>query len=124
MIVSRFFLFSTLLMLLLVGLGYLIWATSSLELSFSAIFLAIFISFLTAVIAYALTSAGLEKASTQFATLLILGMFAKMVVGIAATLIVALAFKPLIREFVFAYFISYFVFTTFEVYGLMRKLRA
>lgn len=111
-------------MLLLVGIGYLVWSSSSLEMNFSAIFLAIFLSFLAAVIAYALTYLGLEKGTGQFATLLILGMFAKMMVGIAATLVVALAFKPLIREFVFAYFISYFVFTSFEVYGLMRKLRA
>lgn len=107
----------------LIVLSYLIWKYAPLAASYPAISIAIFISFVTTLVAYALTYMGLEKQTGQFTLLLLSGIGAKMLVGLVAPLVVALAFKPVVIEFVIAYFISYFIFTAFEVYGLMRKLR-
>jgi hypothetical protein len=111
-------------MVFLIVLSFLLWKYVPLSASYPAISIAIFISFVTTLLAYTLTFMGLEKRTGQFATLLISGIGAKMLVGLAAALTVALLFRPVVLEFVIAYFISYFMFTAFEVYGLMRKLRA
>lgn len=121
--ISLFFLRTTLLMLLLMSLSFAIWKFGALTASYPAISSAIFISFVSTLLAYTLTYMGLEKATGQFATLLLSGIVVKMLVGLIAPLVVALVFKPVVVEFVIAYFISYFIFTAFEVYGLMRKLR-
>ena len=111
-------------MIFLIALSFVLWKYVPLAASYPAISIAIFISFGTTLLAYALTYMGLEKKSGHFATLLISGIGAKMLAGLAAALIVALIFRPVVLEFVLSYFISYFIFTAFEVYGLMRKLRA
>lgn len=91
--------------------------------SFVAVLIALITSLLTTWVAYSVTYSGLEKNTNQFVALLLTGMLAKMLVGIIAILVVALRFEPVMPEYVVAYFIGYFLFTGFEVYGLIRKLR-
>lgn len=87
-------------------------------------FAGILVSFITGAAAYVLSYTGIDKATGQFVTFLMMGMITKMFVGIILVVVMVIQFKPLIKEYVTAYFISYFIFTAFEVYGLMRKLRA
>lgn len=49
-------------------------------------------------------------------------MLLKMMIGVMAVFLV-LKFKDFATPFVLAYFFCYFVFTSLEVYYLMRKLR-
>ncbi|MEZ4825987.1 MAG: hypothetical protein R3C61_06795 [Bacteroidia bacterium] len=89
-----------------------------------AVISAILVSFLTGIAAYTLTYNGLQKSTRKFVTFLIMGMLAKMFTGIIIVIVMAVAFRPMIIEYVTSYFLSYFILTAFEVYGLMRKLRA
>ncbi len=92
---------------------------------FPALVIAILLSLGSTILAYILSYNGLDQKRTQgFITYLMAGMFSKMMIGIISVLIVALEFQFMLKEYVFSFFISYFIFTGFEVYGLMRKLRA
>ena len=86
--------------------------------------IAIGVSFFTGLMAYMLVYFGLEAGTRVFMARLVLGMVIKMLIGVIIVLVVVIEFKPVVKEYVGAYFIAYFAFTAFEVYGLMRKLRA
>ena len=47
----------------------------------------------------------------------------KLLIGLVAVAIVVLMDRSMVSEFVVSFFLSYFVFTSFEVYSLMRSLR-
>lgn len=85
---------------------------------------AILVSYITGSIAYMITFQGLDKGTRQFSAMLVLGMFSKLLIGLIGVLVVAVEFKPMLKSYVLTYMLTYFVFTAFEVYGLMRKLRA
>lgn len=85
---------------------------------------AILVSFITGGLAYIITYQGLDKSTRQFSAMLVLGMFSKLLIGLIGVLVVAVEFKPMLKSYVATYMLTYFVFTAFEVYGLMRKLRA
>lgn len=86
-------------------------------------YLALFISAASSVMAYAIVSGGLKKNIGMFTSYIIGSMLAKMMVGILTITIIALNFKDFSTAFVLIYFLCYFIFTGFEVYSLMRKLR-
>lgn len=110
--------------IILVFVGYLVVEYLILQQrSFAAVGIATAIAFFPTIIAYTLTYSGLDKSTTGFIGLLLTGMFAKMVIGIMAIVVVALRFRPVRDEFVVTYIIAYFLFTGFEVYSLLRKLR-
>lgn len=111
-----------------IGIAALLIAAANLlsgNYSMAGMAAAILLTLSVTIIAYILTFKGLDrKDSGGFTTFLMMGMFCKMIVGLVSVLIVALQFKFMLKEYVFSFFISYFIFTGFEVYGLMRKLRA
>jgi hypothetical protein len=88
-----------------------------------AVLLAVLVALLPTLLAYTLTWLGLDKNTTHFLGFLAAGMLGKMLVGILSILLVAVQFEAVRDEYVVTYIIAYFVFTSFEVYGLIRKLR-
>lgn len=86
--------------------------------------IAILISFITTALAYSINYSNLFKGNRSFMSALVLAMGSKMIIGIISVLVTAVQFTDQIKEYVVAYFLSYFIFTAFEVYSLMRKLRA
>ncbi|MEM7654580.1 MAG: hypothetical protein AAF399_00515 [Bacteroidota bacterium] len=91
--------------------------------SFPAILSAILIACVPTLLAYSLTKPVLDKSQKQFMQMLMTGMMAKMFVGLISIVIVGVRFREIRSEYVVTYIIAYFVFTGFEVYGLMRSLR-
>lgn len=65
----------------------------------------------------------LEKKFTLFMYAVLGGMMAKMFIGIVSVVAVLLLRKDWKIFYVAAYFFSYFLYTFFEVYVLMRNLR-
>ncbi|MEM6764515.1 MAG: hypothetical protein AAF824_04765 [Bacteroidota bacterium] len=123
MSIPRFITIILLLMIILTGMGYLIAQRYGYE-PLAAV-AAISLSGMLAMLAYTLSYKGLEKKeTTTFVAYLLSGMLAKMLVGILTVVFIALEYKEVVSEYVVSFFLSYFVFTSFEVYGLMRKLRA
>ena len=86
--------------------------------------IAVTISLITTCLAYSINYSNLFKGNRSFMSALVLAMGSKMIIGIISILIVAVQYTGQIKEYVVAYFLSYFIFTAFEVYSLMRKLRA
>ena len=81
------------------------------------------VNFLLTSVAYAIVAKGLEKRPMQFTGYVMGGMMVKMMVGIAVILAVGLRFKEHLLSYALTFVITYFAFTGFEVYGLIRKLR-
>ncbi len=73
--------------------------------------------------AYTIVYNGLETKITMFTAYITGSMLLKMMVGIMGVTLVALKFKEYATPFVLSYFFCYFIFTSLEVYWLMRKLR-
>jgi len=83
---------------------------------------AIGVSLVTGIAAYALANYGLKKRVNQFISSILSAMTVKMLLGILAVVFVAITFPAVVKEYVIMYFFCYFVFTSFEVLGLMRNL--
>ena len=124
MSIPRFIILTALATAPLIALAF--WMTQQWIPQYSpyAMSTAILVSFFTGLIAYILLYINLDKASRLFVTSLAVGTVSKMFIGIVVVLFVAIQYKPVIKEYVVAYFLSYFILTAFEVYGLMTKLRA
>lgn len=123
MSIPRFITIILLLIIVLTGVGYLIAQRYGYEPL--AVVVAISLSGLLTMVAYTLSYKGLDKKeTTTFVAYLLTGMFAKMLVGILTVILIALEYKEIVSEYVVSFFLAYFIFTAFEVYGLMRKLRA
>ena len=123
MSIPRFITIILLLIIVLTGVGYLIAQRYGYEPL--AVVVAISLSGLLTMVAYTLSYKGLDKKEpTTFVAYLLTGMFAKMLVGILTVILIALEYKEIVSEYVVSFFLAYFIFTAFEVYGLMRKLRA
>ncbi|MEM7372874.1 MAG: hypothetical protein AAF587_29905 [Bacteroidota bacterium] len=110
--------------IILVLIGMLLHTYWVPQTSQAAINYAILVGFLTAVFAYIINFNGLEGGNRKFFASVVVAMSTKMLVGIIIVVIVAVSYKHMVKEYVISYFFSYFIFTAFEVYGLMRKLRA
>ncbi|WNJ21395.1 hypothetical protein [Pontibacter sp. G13] len=119
--ISRFVPILSIVAAALVGLAFAFVAGT--DYSMIAIGLAILVAFVPTIFAYIITYWGLDKDSKRFMGFLLTGMMAKMLVGILSIVLVAIRFSHVRNEYVVAYMVSYFVFTAFEVYGLIRKLR-
>jgi heme A synthase len=92
--------------------GSLPWAMGAMSLSA-----------VSAIAAYAIVFNGIEKQIRLFTTYVTGSMLLKMMVGMMAVTLVALKFKEFATPFVLSYFLCYFIFTSLEVFWLMRKLR-
>ncbi len=86
--------------------------------------LALLLTFVTTTFAYAINSPNLKKGNKNFVAAMVLGMGSKMILGLISIVNVVLQFNEVLKEYVVVYILSYFIFTGFEVYSLMRKLRA
>jgi hypothetical protein len=87
------------------------------------VYFAIVLSAVSSIVAYTIVSSGIQQRIPLFTTYIIGSMLAKMMLGILSITVVALKFKTHSTTYVLSYFSCYFIFTGFEVYALMRKLR-
>ena len=124
MSIARFILFSLLIAAFLVLTAYVAQQYWLPSISFPAMSVAVLISLLTTNLAYSINFKNLFKGNRSFISALLVAMTSKMIIGIISILYVAIQYTDQIKEYVTAYFLSYFAFTAFEVYSLMRKLRA
>lgn len=85
---------------------------------------AIALAGVTGMIGYAIAYKGITTQVKLFTAYVMGSMFLKMMVGLMGITIVALQFKDFAKPFVLVYFFCYFIFTSFEVVTLLRKLRA
>ncbi|MDX1906942.1 MAG: hypothetical protein SF053_07885 [Bacteroidia bacterium] len=123
MSVIRFWTWSSLIAAALLAIGWLLVTGLMPQYSPYAVLVAVLVAWVPALIAYAITYPGLEQNMTGFVGRLLGGMAAKMLTGIMTIVVVAVAFKAQRNEYVVTYILAYFIFTGFEVYSLMRKLR-
>jgi hypothetical protein len=91
--------------------------------SLTFIYIAVGLSALSGILAYAIVYNGLQKSIRMFTSYIIGSMLAKMMIGLASITLIALKFKGFATVYVLTYFFCYFIFTSFEVYTLMRNLR-
>lgn len=120
---SRFFLISVLITAVLGGLAYFVVQAMTPPASFNATFIAILVGFFSTLFAFYISNQVLHKSSKLFFSIIFAAMFGKMLIGIITVLIVAFKFSSVKKEYVFAYFFSYFIYTAFEVTVLLRNLR-
>lgn len=109
--------------LLLLGLNLGVGYSWMPQFSALAMAIATLVSYLTGIGAYALVYSGLSKDTQQFLGFLVTAMLGKMLIGILTIVVVAVKYKAVRDEYIVVFFISYFIFTAFEVFSLMRKLR-
>ena len=121
--IPQFLTLITFVALGLMAAGYLVVTGLGWPYSANAVLIAILVALLPTLAAYTLTYLGLDKDTTHFVGYLAVGMLGKMLIGILSILLVAVQFEAVRDEYVVTYIIAYFVFTSFEVYGLIRKLR-
>lgn len=123
MSVKKFVLVVSIVFVVLLGFSYLMLQLLDPTKSFLAVSVAILVSYLTTLVAYVATFSGLDKKTNTFISYLLTGMVAKMFAGLITIVVVALRFPEVRNEYVAAFMLAYMVFTSFEVYGLIRKLR-
>lgn len=123
MSITRYTLVSLAIMVVVMGLAWLgrdaLLPPGSLPWVLGAIGLAS----ASGIVAYAIVYTGIEKQIRLFTTYVMGSMLLKMMLGIGAVTLVALKYKEFATPFVLSYFFCYFIFTSLEVYWLMRKLR-
>ena len=121
---AKYILLSLVIGLVMVGLGILLTTWVYPEYNTLAISVAVLVSMVSGILAYLMVRSKLGADGKTFMGAIMVGMLIKMLIGLTSVLIVALSFRPVVREYVTVFFLSYFIFTAFEVYALMRNLRA
>lgn len=121
--VKKFVLVLTIALVVLLAVSYGMLELLNPEKSFLAVAIAVLVSYGTTLIAYVATFSGLDKKTNTFISYMLTGMVAKMFAGLITIVVVALRFPEVRNEYVAAFMLAYMVFTSFEVYGLIRKLR-
>ena len=81
------------------------------------------LSGLSGIIAFLITFSGIQKRIRSFMNYVMGGMLAKLFIGIITVSIVAIKAGDYAMLFVLSYFFAYILFTSFEVFALMRNLR-
>lgn len=122
--IPRFLFFFTIIAAVLLCIAWLIATYWITEANRDFMMAAVLVSYFTGALAYIITFQGIDKGTRQFSAMLVLGMFSKLLIGLIGVLVIAVEFKPMLKSYVSTYMLTYFVFTAFEVYGLMRKLSA
>ncbi len=118
--------FTSILTALTLALGIGIFACSSslfAAYNFKIMLIALFLSYISTLGVFILSYNVINKSFKLFMYAVLGSMIAKMALGIFFVILVGIKFKPHILPFVATYFFSYFLFTSFEVWGLMRNLR-
>ncbi len=121
--VKKFVLVLTIALVVLLAVSYGMLELLNPEKSFLAVAIAVLVSYGTTLVAYVATFSGLDKKTNTFISYMLTGMVAKMFAGLITIVVVALRFPEVRNEYVAAFMLAYMVFTSFEVYGLIRKLR-
>lgn len=121
--IPKFILIQSLVTVALFIAGYLSLSQSFDPNSRLWICLAIWLSSVAGAVSYVITYAGMEKSIRAFSTYLIGGMVFKMFFAIISLSVFSITMNPLAIPFVLAYFFSYIIFISFEIYALLRKLR-
>lgn len=85
--------------------------------------IAVALSAVSSMVSYAIVAAGIRIRIQRFMSYIMGGMMMKLFVGIASITVVAWKYKDYASIYVLTYFVSYIIFTAFEVYTLMRNLR-
>lgn len=119
-----FLLLSGLTAFALCGIAWLLRTEPQVSESWLPISIAVALMWMATSVAYTFSYLGLEKNARTFMTLFFSGMILKFFLGVISVIIVALRYKPFLNGYVLGFFVSYFVFATFEVFGLINKLRA
>jgi hypothetical protein len=91
--------------------------------SLTYVYIAILLSSVSGIVAYLIVYNGLQKSIRMFTSYIMGSMMAKMMIGLMSITLIALKFKGFATTYVLSYFFCYFIFTSFEVYALMRNLR-
>lgn len=92
--------------------------------SLTAMIAAVMVSLVATDFSYFAMHMGLSKGGARFMQYVSIGMGGKMMVVLFSVLIVLLFWPAVKYEFVGAFAVSYFVFTAYEVYGLMKANNA
>lgn len=85
---------------------------------------AIALAGVSGIIGYLIAYKGITTQVRLFTAYVMGSMFLKMMIGIMGVTVVGLMYKDFAKPFVLVYFFCYFIFTSFEVVTLLRKLRA
>jgi drug/metabolite transporter (DMT)-like permease len=93
------------------------------EYSWGASIAGVLVAMVSGIFAYYIIYRSLKKDTKIFVQALFAGMGGKLLIGLASILLLAMVNRRVINEYVIVFFASYFIFTAFEVYGLMRNLR-
>ena len=120
----HFALISVALALLLAIGGYFILGSYFPDQPPEPLYIAVLVNLVVTLGAYYLTYRGMTLDHRPFMTKLLGGTMIKLIVGILSILLVALLFRPVIRVYALSYMLAYFLFTGFEVFALLRKLRS
>jgi predicted membrane-bound mannosyltransferase len=123
MSISKFIMVSIGILALLLAAAYLLRDALLPPGSLPWVVGAMSLSAVSGMVAYAIVYNGLETKITMFTAYITGSMLLKMMIGIMGVTLVALKFKEFATPFVLSYFFCYFIFTSLEVYWLMRKLR-
>lgn len=91
--------------------------------AFAALAGGVLVAWLPANLAYWAVYARLSDRIPRLMGSIMGSMFGKMLLGIAAIVAVAMLARPQLAAFAVSFLIAYFIFTAFEVYGLMTNLR-
>ena len=121
--ISRFMVLASAVAVAMIFFTYLLIQGLALPYRFDSAVVAILVAFFPTLLAYSLTYMGLDKDTTRFVGFLGTGMLGKMIIGVLSIILVHTKFREIRDEYVVTYIIAYFIFTAFEVYGLIRKLR-
>lgn len=123
MSILKYSIVSIIIMVVIMGAAWIFRDTLLPPGSLGFVIGAIALSSVSGMVAYAIVYSGIEKRISLFTAYVSGSMLLKMMIGIMAVFLIALKFKDFATPFVLAYFFCYFVFTSLEVYWLMRKLR-
>lgn len=123
MTISRF---ATILTILTIILGGIIVACSTslfAAYNYKVMLIALLLSYASTLGVFIVSYNVLNKSFKLFMYAILGSMMVKMVLGIFFVIFVGIMYKPHTLAFVGTYFFSYFLFTAFEVWGLLRNLR-
>ncbi len=121
--VSRFLLLLTALAAIVLGLAYALMVGLEPPRSFPTVAIAVLLAYLGTALAYVVAFPSLDKKTNTFVAAMLTGMVVKMFAGLISIVVVALRFPEVKGEYVAGFLVGYMVFTSFEVFGLIRKLR-
>jgi hypothetical protein len=123
MSILRYAIVSLVIMILLMITAWFLKDVALPPGSIGFVLAAIGLSAVSGIVAYMIVYKGIEKRITLFTAYVSGSMLLKMMLGILGVFLVSFKWKDYAAPFVLSYFFCYFIFTSLEVYWLMRKLR-